>query len=344
MLIRPQDPIMEGLTVINRGAIGVALVTDDDMRLVGIVTDGDIRRGLLRHVSLEAPVAEIMGQRPITARDSDSRDHILALMRAHELDHIPIVNADGALVGLERLQQLARPVQRDNWVVLMAGGLGSRLGALTRDCPKPLLQVGSQPILEVILESYIALGFHRFFLSVNYKKHMIQDYFGHGERWGVRIDYLEEKEPLGTAGPLGLLPDRPTSPLIVMNGDLLTRLDFTRVLDFHREHEAEATLCVRQVEETVPYGVVQLENGHRLSGIHEKPVNKYFVNTGIYVLEPSALERIPAGGYLDMPDLFRQLIDSGRPTAAFPFLEYWMDIGQVGDFHQARKDYEDLFP
>ncbi|MBF0127959.1 MAG: NTP transferase domain-containing protein, partial [Magnetococcales bacterium] len=223
-----------------------------------------------------------------------------------------------------------------------AGGLGSRLAPLTDMIPKPLLKVGSKPILEVILESFIAYGFHRFFLSVNYRKEMIKEYFGDGSGWGVEIDYLEENGRLGTAGSLSLFKERPEKPFFVMNGDLLTRINFQHVLDFHLEHQSRATLCVRKVEQTVPYGVVRLD-AHRLVTIEEKPVQEYFVNAGIYLLDPEVLSFIPGGQYFDMPTLFQNIIKRGETTAAFPFLDYWMDIGRMGDFRQACRDYPEVF-
>nr|CRH08111.1 Conserved protein of unknown function. putative nucleotidyl transferase [Candidatus Magnetococcus massalia] len=331
------------MEILSEGALGVALVVDHAYKLQGLVTDGDIRRGLLRHLPLDAPVSQVMSSEPITAKDTDSQDHVMALMRARGLFHIPIVDQDNRVVGLEWLKELSLPTPRDNWVVLMAGGLGTRLGELTRDCPKPLLKVGKQPILEVIIESFISFGFHKFFLAVNYKKDMIKEYFGDGSHLGVEIRYLEEEERMGTAGALSLLPEKPKDPFFVMNGDLLTRLNFGRVLDYHRQHEADATLCVRQVEQTVPYGVVDVGPNHRMEAFHEKPVNRYFVNTGIYLLEPHLLERIPKNEFFDMPELYKQLSSDGGKPVAFPFLEYWMDIGQVPDYHQANRDYGDQF-
>ena len=204
------------------------------------------------------------------------------------------------------------------------------------------MKVGSKPILELILESYIAHGYHNFYVSVNYKKEMIQDYFGDGSDWGVTIRYLEEEERLGTAGSLALLPETPTEPFFVMNGDLLTRINFNDILNFHNEHDSKATLCIRKMEQTIPYGVVETHR-HQLVGIEEKPVHSYFVNAGIYLLEPEVLPLLSVSGNYDMPELFQQIVDHGYETAAFPFLDYWLDIGRRGDFHQACQDYPELF-
>ncbi|MBF0454297.1 MAG: nucleotidyltransferase family protein [Magnetococcales bacterium] len=340
--MQPTATIMDAMAVIDQGALRVALVVDESYRLLGVITDGDIRRALINRIELTESVAKVMCNRPFVAHLADSQEKIFSLMNAKTIEHIPIVNDGGILVGLKTLRELARPATRDNWVVLMAGGLGSRLGPLTKECPKPLLKVGSKPILELILESYIAHGYHRFYLSVNYKKEMIQDHFGDGSDWGVTIRYLEEEGRLGTAGSLALLPETPTEPFFVMNGDLLTRINFNDILQFHQEHQAKATLCVRKMEQTIPYGVVQTDR-HQLLAIEEKPVHSYFVNAGIYLLDPVVLNLLSGANSCDMPDLFRLVIEQGHETAAFPFLDYWLDIGQRGDFHQACQDYTEIF-
>jgi dTDP-glucose pyrophosphorylase/CBS domain-containing protein len=342
VVMQPTATILESMSVIDQGALRVALVVDEKYRLLGVITDGDIRRGLLGGIGLSESVTKVMCDRPYVANSGDSQEKIFSIMNANSIEHIPVVDDIGALVGLKTLRELARPQLRDNWVVLMAGGLGSRLGPLTKECPKPLLKVGSKPILELILEGYIAHGYHRFFFSVNYKKEMIQDYFGDGSDWGVTIRYLEEEGRLGTAGSLALLPEIPAEPIFVMNGDLLTRINFNDILDFHHEHNSKATLCVRKMEQTIPYGVVETDN-HQLLTIEEKPVHSYFVNAGIYLLDPDILPLLSGAANVDMPDLFRRIIEHGHATAAFPFLDYWLDIGQRGDFHQACQDYPELF-
>ncbi|MBF0189849.1 MAG: nucleotidyltransferase family protein [Magnetococcales bacterium] len=342
IVIRPELSILEAVRVIDKGALRLALVTDDAGHLQGVVTDGDVRRALLKRVDMKEPVMNIMNPAPTFARASDTRERMLTMMHAKRIEHLPILNEAGCVTGLETMHNLSAPESRENWVVLMAGGLGSRLSPLTDVIPKPLLKVGSKPILEVILESFISHGFYRFFLSVNYRKEMIKEYFGDGSAWGVQIVYLEENGRLGTAGSLSLFPERPKEPFFVMNGDLLTRIHFQHVLNFHLEHQSRATLCVRKVEQTVPYGVVRLD-AHRLVTIEEKPVQEYFVNAGIYLLDPEVLPLIPKDQYFDMPTLFQSIIKQGETTAAFPFLDYWMDIGRMGDFRQACRDYPEVF-
>ena len=328
--------------MIDEGAIQVAIIADEQDRLQGVVTDGDIRRGILEDLDLDTPVSSVMNEEPITARPQEDRESLIDTMRARRVHQIPLVDRDGRVVGIEVLDDLLEPEARPNPVVLMAGGLGTRLRPLTEDCPKPLLEVGDKPILETILEGFIAHGFHRFYVSVNYKAGMIEDYFGDGSDWGVDICYVHEEERLGTAGPLSLFPERPSESMIVMNGDLLTKLNYAHLLDFHREHGATATMCVREHEMQVPYGVIETDDQY-MESIEEKPTERNFVNAGIYVLEPETLDYVPENEFFDMPDLFKRLIDRGKSATVFPVREYWQDVGRKEDFHRVNGEYEEVF-
>ncbi|CAM4477436.1 dTDP-glucose pyrophosphorylase [Paenibacillus endophyticus] len=338
LLISPHTSILEALHIIDKGTVQIALVVDTDKRLIGTITDGDIRRGILRGIDLNSEVNLIMKNDPITSLDVDSKDIVYAKMKNYNLKHIPITNADGKILRLELLGEIIKLERSDNWVVLMAGGLGTRLGELTRDCPKPLLKVGSKPILEVILENFISNGFYRFIISVNYKADMIMEYFGNGLKWGVEIIYLQENKRLGTAGALSLLPFIPDKPILVMNGDLLTKVNFQQLLDFHLDTGAKATMCVREYEFQVPYGVVKVDN-YRLQSIEEKPVQQFFISGGIYVISPEVLHHIPEQTFYDMPSLFEKLLQLNAPTSAFPIREYWMDIGRMDDFERANSEH-----
>lgn len=342
VLASPDTSIREAIRIIDQGALKIALVVDEASRLVGTVSDGDIRRGILKGCDLENPVHQIMNTSPSVAGKNDGREKILALMRQKQIYQIPLVDGDGVLVGLEVIDTILAPPQRNNWVVLMAGGLGTRLKQLTADTPKPLLKVGDKPILETILGNFIEHGFNRFFISVNFKSEMIEEYFGDGSRWGVQIDYLREDKKLGTAGALGLLPEKPSVPVFVMNGDLLTKVNFQQLLDFHIEHNSAATMCVREYDFQVPYGVVKLDQ-HRILSIEEKPIQRFFVNAGIYVLQPEVLDLIPSGLPLDMPSLFDKLIEIEKETAVFPVREYWLDIGRMSDFERANGEFDRVF-
>ncbi|GFO59048.1 alcohol dehydrogenase [Geomonas silvestris] len=342
ILVAPQTPIIEVIRSIDETGLQIALVVSPQRKLLGTLTDGDVRRAILKGIDLNSPVELVMNDNPIAADLNDSRESILAIMKATKIRQIPVVDSQGLVTGLELFNKLIQPSARENVVILMAGGLGNRLRPLTNDCPKPLLKVGSKPILETILQSFAEYGFRRFYIAVNYRAEMIKHYFGDGSRWGVEIDYLHEEKQLGTAGPLGLLPEKPTQPLLVMNGDLLTRVNFQQLLEFHSEHRASATMCVREYDHHIPYGVVKLDK-HRLTSIEEKPVQRFFVNAGIYVLSPEALEQIPSNERLDMPDVFKGLIHQKRTTAVFPIHEYWLDIGRMDDFERADLDYPKVF-
>jgi dTDP-glucose pyrophosphorylase/predicted transcriptional regulator len=338
-LIKADKSIHESIKIIDSGALQIVMVVNDQRELLGTVTDGDIRRGLLKGIALDNPVSEIMSQSPTTASSELANEQLITLMKKKNFSHIPIVDSLGIVVGLKVLIDLIKSKKKDNLVVLMAGGLGSRLGELTENCPKPLLKVGNKPILENILESLIEHGFYRFCISVNYKADIVEEYFGNGKQWGVNIDYLREDKKLGTAGALSLLSVVPDLPVVVMNGDILTKLSFTSLLEFHQSQKAMATMCVREYDFKVPYGVVGLDE-HLIQSIVEKPVQNFFVNAGIYVLSPFTLEHIPFNIFFDMTDLFRTLIEKDLTAIAFPLREYWLDIGQKDDFKKANLDFQ----
>lgn len=341
-LIYASTSIMQALKIIDEEALQVAVVIKESGRLQGIVTDGDVRRGLLRGISLDQPVELIMNTDPIYVRLNEERGQVFALMKRKRIYHVPVVDQNYIVVGLELLSNLLQPNVSENRVVLMAGGMGTRLSPLTNNCPKPLLRVGNKPILETILENFYEYGFRKFYISVNYKADMIEEYFGDGQKWGVEISYLRERERLGTAGALSLLPEQVSSPLLVMNGDLLTKVNFQQLLEFHIKHSAMATMCVRDYNFQVPYGVVDVQD-HQIMSIVEKPVQRFFVSAGIYVLAPSVLRFIPSGTYFDMPTLFEQIVKSGYTSSAFPVREYWMDIGRMPDFEKANIEFSEMF-
>lgn len=342
VLVDPSECIKKVVEIIDKSSLQVALVVSEEQKLLGTVTDGDIRRGILSGISLEKPVGSIMCTKPSTAKSEDNREDILSLMKRKEIRQIPIVDDHGFIIGLETLEGLVKIEPLPNHVVLMAGGLGKRLHPLTEDCPKPLLKVGSKPILETIINSFSDHGLKHFYLTVNYQANKIKKYFGDGTSLSVKIEYIEESKRMGTAGALSLVPQDFKYPFIVMNGDILTKVNFKHLLDFHTQHQAIATMCVREYDFQVPYGVVQIENTE-VKKIEEKPIHKLFVNAGIYVLDPKVLQLVPKDSYFDMPDLFKKIRNLEYLTAAFPIREYWMDIGQIDDFHQANGDFEKIF-
>ena len=334
--------IREAISSIDLSQAKIAIVVDGERRLLGTVTDGDIRRGILRGASLEDPVTKVMNEHPTVAKDGQSRQQVEALMRRERFRQMPVVDADRRVVRVDTLAESHVYGKRNNPVVLMAGGIGARLQPLTAERPKPLLKVGDRPILESIIKSFAAYGFERFFISVNYKKEMVESHFGDGSRWGVSIEYLREDKPLGTAGALSLLPEIPNAPLVLMNGDILTNINFDSLLTYHAEHGAAATVAVREYALPVQYGVIDVD-GDRLVGIREKPVYQLLVNAGIYVLEPSALSIVPKDSVFDMPQLFNGLVREQKRVCVFPVREYWIDIGQMQDFERANGEYETVF-
>lgn len=342
VVISTNSTIKETIKVIDDSSVQIALVVDDNFQLLGTVTDGDVRRGILKGISLDDPVTYIMNSNPTISTFLEDKESILNKMKARKIHQIPVVDQNQRLIGLEILDELIKTKPQENWVVLMAGGLGTRLKPLTDDCPKPLLKVGDKPILETIIENFRDSGFYKFYLSVNYKSEMIEEYFGDGSRWGIQIKYIHEVKRMGTAGALSLLPERPSKPIIVMNGDLLTKVNFNLLLDFHNEYKSQATMCVREFDYQIPYGVVRLDK-QRLLSIEEKPVHRSFVSAGIYVLDPIALDFIPMDSFYDMPTLFERLIESNYSTSVFPIREYWCDIGRLDDYEKANLEYEEVF-
>lgn len=329
VVVAPDTSIGETIRCIEATAMQIALVVDANGCLVGAVTDGDIRRVLIQGMSIESSICNAMNPAPRTLGTGVSPEEALNYMRRHSIHHVPLTDTEGRLTGVYFIDELIGVIKRPNTVVLMAGGVGARLRPLTDACPKPLLPVGGRPILERILERFVEQGFQHFYISVNYKAEMIIEHFGNGERWGVHIDYLTESERLGTAGALSLISEKPNYPLIVMNGDLLTEVDFVAMLHEHQARNAQATMAVREYEMQIPYGVVKVEDG-LIQALQEKPSHKFLVNAGIYVLEPQALDHLSKAGYADMPTLFEQIRNTGI-TLAYPLREYWVDIGRLED-------------
>jgi len=340
-LISSLVTIRETLQLIDDSSMQIAIIVDETNRLLGIVTDGDLRRGIIRGISLDEPVTAIMNSTPITAGINKKQKEILALMKQMQIRHIPILNHEGIIVGLQVLEHVLNHQQKKaNWVFIMAGGLGLRLRPLTNDYPKPMLKVGNKPILEIIIENLIEYGFSRIYISVNYKAEMIKEYFGDGSRFGIEIRYIHEDKRLGTAGGLSLITDNLFEPVIVMNGDILTKLNFQQLLEFHNKVKPQITMCIRQYGFQVPYGVVKIDKNSLLD-IEEKPLQQFFVNAGIYVLDPAALRLIPKDTYFDMTALVKKINDN--KVAVFPIREYWLDIGKIDDYERANGEYNDVF-
>lgn len=349
-LLQNDEPVSRAIEVIDAKSSfddqlllprRIALIVGDGNKLLGVITDGDIRRGILQGYGLTTPVCKIMNSKFSSVCEGTPREEILAIMRDKGFAQMPILSKLGQIVGLELLEDFTIPLE-NYWVVLMAGGMGTRLGDLTKNCPKPLIEVCGKPVIETILSNFIKLGFKKFFIVVNYLAEKIIDRVGDGSKWGVSINYLREAQRFGTAGGLSLLPTKPENPIIVMNGDVITKLSITHLIDFHNRQNSFATMCVREYDIKVPFGVARVENSNLLH-IDEKPVQRFFVNAGIYVLAPDALDLIIKDTLVDMPDFFNFLIKAGKKASAFPIREYWIDIGRVEDLHRARSDYPEVF-
>lgn len=340
--ISPLATIKEALKIIDSGAMQIALVTDEEDRLIGTITDGDIRRGLLRGLGLESSIESVVFKTPTVARIDETKEDILQKALVKKLHQIPIVDHEGKILGIQEIDALVKPKHRPNKVVLMVGGLGTRLRPLTEETPKPMLKVGNKPILQTIVEKFAQYGYVNIVMCVNYKSHIIQDYFGDGKAFGVSIEYVLEEQRMGTAGALSLLGEKPTEPFFVMNGDLLTNVNFEHLHDFHLANEAMGTMCVREYDFQVPYGVVNIDNG-KIRSIEEKPVHKFFVSAGIYMLDPKCVDMIPQDQFYDMPTLFEKLIAEGENAVSFPLREYWLDIGRMEEYEKANSEYHEVF-
>ena len=342
ILVAPNSTIGHALNVIDKGSVKIALVADGDHRLLGTLTDGDIRRAMLIGMGLEDSIEPVYCRTPIICMTNDSNEKILQLAIAHKLYQIPMLDADSRIMGIVEMDELLKLHRRPNKVVIMAGGLGTRLSPLTDNSPKPMLPIGNKPILETIIENFSKYGYYNFILSVSYKSHIIEEYFGDGSAFGVKILYAHEAKRLGTAGALGLMREELMEPFFVMNGDILSNVNFEHMLDYHLLNDSDATMGVREYDFQVPYGVVETKNG-QIKSIVEKPIHKFFVSAGIYLLDSKVLSFVPKDEFFDMPNLFQKLISNGFKATPFPIREYWIDIGRISDYHKANEDFSGFF-
>lgn len=337
--LSPGDSLLTAMEVINRTTLGIALVVDDRDRLLGTVVDGDIRRAVLRGVSLQSPVESAMKVSPVTAEADQMPEAYLNLMLIQEVLQLPIVGKTGNVVGLVLLRDLQAELASGLKAVIMAGGLGTRLRPLTDATPKPMLPVGDRSLLERILGQLRDAGIHRVNIATHFLADRVKEHVGDGNRLGVAVEYLSEDRPLGTAGALGLL-ELPNEPVLVINGDILTRTDFRAMMHFHQDYKAAMTVGIKQYSVKVPFGVVQVR-GVDVTGLEEKPVAQFFVVAGIYLLSPEVWNYLPRGEHCDMPDLIARLIADGRKVVSFPINEYWLDVGSPDDYQRAQSDVAD---
>ena len=333
--IAPQAPISDAIAQLNEAGTGALLETDADGKLCGLITDGDIRRAVIRRRPLNDSCDSIATREPVRASHPISAAEALHLMNEQDIHQLPLVDAEGRVVELVLRKDLVPARQHDLKAVVMAGGYGKRLLPLTEKVPKPMLPVGERPLLELILQQLRRAGIQDVNVTTHYLPDSIFGHFGNGEHFGVRLNYSREEHPLGTAGGLRLMP-RPLGTFLVINGDILTGVPFQQMLQYHRSHRAVLTVGVRKYDMQVPFGVVDCDDV-RITSIEEKPCLSYFINAGTYLLEPAAWDRIPGGQQFDMTDLIRVLLESGETVVGFPIMEYWIDVGRHEDYIKAQE-------
>lgn len=335
-VISAEDNISTAIESLNVSMMQIVLIVDEQNRLIGTVTDGDIRRGLLNGIELSNSACSIMNRDPFVISTSMDRASVLQLMQINRLHQLPVIDEHRRIVDLYLFDELVTPDNRENTMVIMAGGKGTRLRPYTENCPKPLLEVGGKPMLEHIIHRASLDGFSKFIISIHYLGHMIEDYFGNGEKWNVEISYLREESPLGTAGALSLITDKLSNPLLITNGDVLTDIRYSEIIDFHIDHNAVATMAVRRHQWENPFGVVKTK-GVDIIGFEEKPIVYSHINAGIYVLDHKILEMLEVNKYCDMPILFDRIKDHEKRTIVYPMHEPWLDVGRHDDFQSAQK-------
>lgn len=332
--------IQDVIKSLDETGLKIVLVIDNIGRLIGTVSDGDIRRGLLCGLQIDGDISSIIHHNALVVPPELSRDNVLQLMVVNKIQQIPVVDENGVLVGLHLWDEVLITEEKKNLMVIMAGGLGKRLLPLTETCPKPMLPIAGKPMLEHIIERAKADGFLNFKISINYLGHIIKDYFQDGSQMGVRIEYLEETNPLGTAGALSFLGLGIADPFLVTNGDVITDIGYGEVLNFHERHKADATMAVRLYELQNPYGVVRME-GTQIVGFEEKPVYRSHINAGVYVLSPECLSFLSPNEYCDMPTLFETIRRRQKKVVAYPMFEPWLDVGRPNDLNLANKELND---
>jgi len=339
-LVGGQASIRETMSVIDRYGKGIGLVVDEERRLLATITDGDIRRAMLAGTDLNQPVMQLKSEgvaKPITATLGTPESDLLALMQQHVVRQIPLLDEDGRVCDLAMMDDLIKEAELPLTGVIMAGGYGKRLLPLTENLPKPMLPVNGRPLLEHMLQKLQKAGIRSVNVTTHHLSERIMEHFNDGSQFGVRLNYLQETEPLGTAGALAKMSSA-TEPLLVLNGDVLTDVDVRAMLHFHREHRADLTIGVRQYDIEVPFGVVETNGNAKVNAIAEKPVLRHFINAGVYLVDPGMCRLVPKDRYFDMPDLIKAAIACGATVISFPIREYWLDIGQVEQYQKAAGD------
>jgi dTDP-glucose pyrophosphorylase len=337
--IKENSSVKVAIEAIDKGGIQLCCVVDDNNILQGVISDGDIRRALLQGVKLNHDISKVINKKPFTIKEHGDAVADERKMKEIGIRSAPIINDKNQLIGIKMLDKANLLFDRDNPIIIMAGGLGSRLYPLTKDLPKPMIEISGKPILEIIINKFANEGFKNIFLCVNYKSEIIKDYFKNGTNFGVNISYIEEDKRLGTAGALSLIKEKFNSPIIVTNGDILSRINFSQFVNHHIRQKAKASVAVREYSYEVPFGVIENEDGF-IKNISEKPTQHFFVNAGIYILEPELIKMIPKNEFYDMPSLINKLVKENEQVASYLIREYWLDIGRNSELEKARSEYE----
>ncbi|MCX7748444.1 MAG: nucleotidyltransferase family protein [Clostridia bacterium] len=340
--VNPEVSVKETMKIMDATSMETVLVVDEEERLMGIVTDGDIRRALLSGSSIEDSVSKVMNRNYSAVSVSTPVKEIIRRMKKYYFKQMPVIDEERKVVDMYLLKDIIAEKSKDNYVVLMAGGLGTRLRPLTDDKPKPMIEIGGRPILEIIINLFKNYGFKNFFISVNYLANIVEGYFGDGSDFDVNIQYIRETSRLGTAGCLKLVEDKLTKPFFVVNGDLLTRLNLEDMLKFHAANSFDMTVGIRKHDYQIPYGVVETE-GNRISKVIEKPMKHCTINAGIYCLNPEIISYIPENKFYDITSLINACLSQGKKIGGFHIVDYWMDIGQIEDYKKANIDYDLIF-
>ena len=342
IIVSEDARIHDVLEILNATSKQVVLIVNAERKLLGTIGDGDIRRAFLNGKNLESSIKDVYFKNPTVANVNDTKEKILNLCTSKKIHQIPIIDNTGIVIGLESIDTLLKKRIKPNQVILMVGGLGTRLKPLTNTMPKPMLNVGGKPILQTIVETFANYGYPNITMCVNYKSKIIQDYFGDGHELGVKIEYVLEEKRMGTAGALSLLEKRPKEAFFVMNGDILTNVNFEHLHQSHKKTHSSATMCTREYDFQVPYCVVNTKNS-TVTSIVEKPVHKFSVSAGIYILEPECIDLIPKDNFYDMPTLFEDMITKEQTISSFSIDEYWLDIGRMEEYERANKEYLEVF-
>ncbi|KLD99965.1 nucleotidyltransferase family protein [Aliarcobacter butzleri] len=336
LILTDRTDFKDAVKKLDKNGNGVLPVVDINDNLLGLITDGDIRKAILNN---NLDLEHIINKNPYKLNMNSSKKQIINYLKKVHRRHLPLVDDKNKFIKIFTLDEIEFNF-KSNWVVIMAGGLGTRLGELTKDIPKPMLKVGAKPMIEHIIDMFVSHGFTKFMLSVNYKAEVIKEYFKDGSKFGIEVRYLEEKKRLGTGGALSLIDVELNEPFFVTNGDVLSSLDYEELLSYHKEQNSIATMCIRKDTYQIPYGVIEIDEKNNIKAMKEKPIKDFFINTGIYVLNSEVLNYVPKDEFFDLPTLFDVLKRENKSTKAFEITDYWIDMGKPSDYEKIKEKYD----